>query len=126
MKKFSVMLTLFIISISLIGCQGQAKGLEIEKITIYQLKNNTNKIVIEDKESTKIIKEAVSSAKKVQGIVNVANPEYRIEFGKKTYFLWIEEKSGTIMDSEDTHTIYSISDNSTKEINMFISALYKK
>ena len=36
------------------------------------------------------------------------DPEFKIEFEKVTYFLWINEKSGVIMHAKDTHDLYSI------------------
>lgn len=51
----------------------------------------------------------------------MADPEYKIEIGEKTYFLWIDEKSGTIMHTEDTHTIYSLSNNSIKQVNELLN-----
>ena len=89
----------------------------LEKIVIYPMKSKTETLVIEDIGSIEMIKLAVENAEKQPGIVNMANPEFRIEIGEETYFLWIDEKSGTIMNSEDTHTIYSLSENSIEQVN---------
>jgi len=35
-------------------------------------------------------------------------------------FLWITKESGTIMNAEDTHTIYSLSSSSVKEVFEFV------
>jgi hypothetical protein len=119
MKKISFVLALFTLLIGLMGCQGQAAGLG--KVTIYPLNNGTNNIVLEDKEIIKKIEEAISGAEKVPGIVNIADPEYRIELEDKDYFLWINGRSGTIMDNEDTNTIHSLSKSSIKLFNNLIS-----
>jgi hypothetical protein len=126
MRKMSLVLSLFLLSISLLGCQQnsevKADNLQInteilEKITIYPLGNNAETLIIEDTETIEMIKEAVDNAEKQPGNVDMADPEFRIEIGEETYFLWIDEKYGTIMNTKDTHTIYSLSDNSIREVN---------
>jgi hypothetical protein len=133
MKKISLVLSLFLLSIGLLGCQQirevkvanpQDSAGSLEKITFYPRESNSETLVIEDRETIEIIKEAVDNAEKQPGIVNMADPEFRIAMGEETYFLWIDEKSGTIMDTEDTHTIYSLSFSSVNQINEIISYNY--
>ena len=93
----------------------------IEKITIYQMESNLSKaMVIEDTEVIRTVKEAFNGAEKVSGIVNMDDPQYKVELGEETYFLWIHEESGTIMNTKDTHTIYSLSDKSVKQVSEII------
>ncbi|MBB6451720.1 hypothetical protein HNQ94_000141 [Salirhabdus euzebyi] len=119
MKKISFVLSLFLLSIGLFGCQQNSKS--IEKITIDSMESNTETIVIEDTKTIEKIKEVFEKAEKQPGIVNMADPEYKVEVGEETYFLWIEEKSGTIMNTEDSHTIYSLSYNSIKQMDEFLN-----
>ena len=65
-------------------------------------------MVIEDTEAIRTLKEAVNGAEKNRGIVNMEDPEFKIGCEKVTYFLWINEKSGLIMNAKDTHDLYSI------------------
>ena len=60
---------------------------------------------------------AFNNAEKMPGKVDMADPEYKVEFGEESYFLWISEESGTIMNLKDTHTIYTLSKSSAKTIN---------
>ncbi|MFD1739411.1 hypothetical protein ACFSCX_23300 [Bacillus salitolerans] len=115
MKKISLVLSIVLLSIGLIGCQQNSESLE--KVTIDPMGSNSETLVIEDAKTIEIIKEAVGKAEKQPGIVDMADPEYKIEIGEETYFLWIDVKSGTIMNTEDTHTIYSLSNNSIKQVN---------
>ena len=92
----------------------------IEKITIYQMENLSKAMVIEDTEVFKTVKEAFNGAEKVPGIVNMDDPQYKVELGEETYFLWIYEISGTIMNTKDTHTIYSLSNKSVKQVSEII------
>ncbi|MBM7661118.1 hypothetical protein JOC85_001890 [Bacillus mesophilus] len=113
---------LFLISISLLGCQQTSKSLE--QVTIATIVNSSGTLVVEDKETIELIEDAVNSAEKQPGIVNMADPEFKIEIGESTYYLWIDEKFGTIMNTEDTHTIYSLSVSSVSKINELISYHY--
>ncbi|WP_010094000.1 hypothetical protein [Ornithinibacillus scapharcae] len=124
MGKRDFLIFLVLVFIGLMGCQGQAET--IEKITIYDLENSLNKLVLEDSETISMIEGAISTAKKVAGIVDMADPEYRMELGERTYFLWLDEKSGTIMNTVDTHTIYSLTDSSIKQFNELIQDWNKK
>lgn len=115
MKKISLVLSLFLLSIGLFGCQQDSESLE--KITIDSMGSKSETLVIEDAKTIEMIKEAVEKAEKQPGIVNMADPEFKIALGEETYFLWNSENSGTIMNTEDTHTIYSLSENSVKHVN---------
>ncbi|WP_047984355.1 hypothetical protein [Ornithinibacillus californiensis] len=121
MKKMGLVVILFVLSIGLFGCQQNADQSntdeKIDKVIIYPLGSSSDKLVIEDTETIKMIKEAIDHAVQQPGIVDMANPEFRIEIGEESYFLWIDEKSGTIMNTKDTHTIYSLTDNAIKEVN---------
>ena len=130
MKKMSLVLSLFLLLISLLGCQKntevkvdnpQINTESLEKITIYPRVNSSETIVIEDTKTMEMIKEAVDNAEKQPGIVNMADPEFSIKMGEETYNLWVDEKSGTIMNTEDTHTIYSLSENSIKQFNELLN-----
>ena len=85
----------------------------------YQMENTSEVMVIEDTEAIRTLKEA-NGAEKNRGIVNMEDPEFKIECEKVTYFLWINEKSGVIMNAKDTHTIYTLSESSTKQVNELI------
>ena len=36
------------------------------------------------------------------------DPEFKFEFERVTYFLWINEKARVIMNAKDTHDLYSM------------------
>jgi len=42
------------------------------------------------------------------------------------YFLWISENYGTIMNIEDTHTIYTLPETSASEVYKAINHIYIK
>ncbi|MFD1738694.1 hypothetical protein ACFSCX_19425 [Bacillus salitolerans] len=133
MKKMSLVLSLFLLSFGLFGCQensevkvdnSQVNTERLEKISIDSTESNSETLVINATETIEMINEAIENAEKQLGIINMADPEFKIEIGEETYFLWIDEKSGTIMNIEDTHTIYSLSVSSVNQINEIISYNY--
>lgn len=121
MKKFKLVALLVCLTLGLLGCQGQAEN--IERITLYDLQNSPDTLVIDGAESIKMIIEAINNAKEVAGIANMADPEYRMALGEQAFFLWLDEKSGTIMNTEDAHTIYSLTENSIKQMNELLEDL---
>jgi hypothetical protein len=76
--------------------------------------------VITDSDEISIFTKAFKNVNKTSGIVNMADPNYKVEIGKETYFLWVDELSGTIMNAKDTHTTYTLSKENAKEINQVL------
>lgn len=123
MKKLFV---LFITSgLMLIGCsqkqennltevlnKGSAETVTSTKATSLEL-NETDEI--------EIFTTAVSDSMKKPGIVNMTDPKYHFSIGEESYSLWITEDSGTIMNSKDTHTVYTLSSNSVQKIYEFVN-----
>ncbi len=94
-----------------------------EQISIYKMEKETKQTVLTKKDDIKIIKKAINGANKQPGIVDMAEPQFKINLGEESYFLWItksDKTKGTIMNAEDTHTIYSLSENSSKELNKIL------
>lgn len=59
---------------------------------------------------------AFKQAKKDPGVAEMPEPEYKVEFGEESYYLWIDKEYGTIMNFNDTHTTYTLSKGSAKII----------
>ncbi|TYR72541.1 hypothetical protein FZC79_22450 [Rossellomorea vietnamensis] len=85
------------------------------------MEKGSGRLVIEEPDTIEMITEAINKAEKQPGIVNMADPQFKIVHGKETYFLWISEKSETIMNAEDTHTIYSLNDYSIQQVNALLN-----
>ena len=83
--------------------------------------NKESSLELKETEEVEIFTKAVSDSKKEPGIVNMTNPQYKFSIGEESYLLWITEDSGTIMNTKDTHTIYTLSSNSVQEIYEFVS-----
>ncbi|MFF2753044.1 hypothetical protein ACFVR1_04700 [Psychrobacillus sp. NPDC058041] len=78
--------------------------------------------LIELKETNEldVFSRAVSDSTKEQGISYIAYPEYIFDLGEESYFLWVTEVNGIIMNTKDTYTIFSLSNSSLKEVKEVI------
>jgi PBP1b-binding outer membrane lipoprotein LpoB len=77
-------------------------------------------LVLNDSTEIDLFAKAVNDSIKEPGIVNMIDPQYKFDLDGDTFYLWITAESGTIMNTKDTHTIYSLSKNSVKEIYEFV------
>ncbi|MFC4184441.1 hypothetical protein [Saccharococcus thermophilus] len=65
--------------------------------------------------------DAIKKAKKVNSIVDVVKPDFllKIAFENKTtskHYLWLSSDSGSIINKEDTHTIYTLPSNIIEDL----------
>jgi hypothetical protein len=112
---------ILLLSLMLLGaCSNET----LEEATIFDFVNGSDKVVLTDKASIEMIIDAINGAKKQPGIVDMADPQYKINLGEEIYFLWLTRSDGTIgtiMNAKDTHTIYTLSERSTKQlINLLV------
>ncbi|MDQ0207909.1 hypothetical protein [Alkalicoccobacillus murimartini] len=125
-KRLFVMMILICLLALFIGCQQEERtptepgilsvGEDTNQIIVSKMKGS-EEIVFEDRESIDALQEILVSAIKEEGIVDMAEAEYIIDFyqdeeKQQSLFMWIGEEGegkGTFMKPEDTHTIYSVS-----------------
>lgn len=132
MKKsilFVVCLTLLAVTLS--ACQlketNKLPNASLKQVSISNSKEfgrvNTDFFKgYEDKETLDKIKKALSNAVKAEGVVDMAEPEYDLKVvdtagNEQGYHLWVGEKGqvSTLMNVEDTHTIYTIPEELTSQ-----------
>ncbi len=100
-----------------------------EQVIIYEMdsfqqtKQGSLKIITDQNEIS-ILKTAFNRTKKNPGIVNVADPHYKVELGKEAYFLWVTEEYGTIMNINDTNTTYSLLKKSSIDVYKLTEIYY--
>ena len=119
MKKMLILL--IIIGLFLVGCS--QKEQPETSVTVAKSNSETKMELLDLKETSEIaiFSTAVSDSTKEPGIRLMANPQYKFSLGEDSYFLWITEDEGTVMNTKDTHTIYSLSTSSIKEVNEFVN-----
>lgn len=118
MKKLFVLFIAF--AFILTGCSKEQENKlseapiesDTETVTFAKVKS----LELKETDEIEIFTKAVNDSKKEPGSVNMTTPHYRFSIGEETFFLWISEDSGTIMNGKETHTIYSLSNSSVKEI----------
>lgn len=121
MKKYLLILILLLTClVSLSSCSAGAKEVKVYEMASFSETKEESLMTITDKKQLKQLQKAFGSAKKQPGIANMADPQYKVEIGKETYFLWLDQDHGTIMDVKDTHTIYTLSEKSVKHIHAII------
>ncbi|WP_409271251.1 hypothetical protein V1499_17770 [Neobacillus sp. SCS-31] len=123
MAKLLKAVICFLAVLGLLSCSN-ANGVSGE-ITVRTL-NGDEKIVLTDKTSIQTVKQAIMSAERVPGIVDVTFADFRMIAGEETYDLWLREDSGSIMNLKDTHTIYTLTAKSAKELNELLEPIIDK
>lgn len=95
---------------------------EISKVSISKSKGNDTTVFNDDK-SIETFNTIFTSAVKEKGIVNMSNPEFYIDVvysneNKQSFHLWVGKKGekSTLMRTDDTHTIYTVSEEMTDKL----------
>nr|WP_251046426.1 hypothetical protein [Oceanobacillus sp. ISL-73] len=116
--------------IILISCSFLENGLikgDVQSIQIAKSKgfgsyaSNDFLNEIRDKEKVKLFKDAINSAVKQSGVVDMIDPIYDVKLisdddQTQELYLWLYETSGSVMTVEDTHTVYSISEKNAEKL----------
>jgi hypothetical protein len=123
-KGFIMWIMLFVFASILVGCSAGSE--KVSKVSIYKMENfddvkEDSLVTFTEENAIKQFKKAFKSAKKQPGIADIADPEYKVILGGKSYFLWLSSEDGTIMYVNDTHAIYTLSDDAVKFINELLS-----
>lgn len=116
-KMFPLYLVLFLCLLTM-GCSFTEKN---KKVNVYKTESFSESkensiITFTDSKVVGNFMRAFKNAKKQPGIVNMAAPDYKVKLGSASYFLWISEEQGTMINVDDTNTIFTISKNETKII----------
>lgn len=135
MKRSIILLLFALMAIILFGCQPEKEAVEAEEVMsetegkkiegllgkdgIVKMELSETKgvdpVVYEAAGELEIFRDIFSSADKEPGIVNMSDPEFYLkvvmENGEKRYLnLWLggEGDMASLMNIEDTHTIYTV------------------
>ncbi|RAZ81269.1 hypothetical protein [Planococcus halotolerans] len=132
MKRVIILLLFTLMATVLFGCQPEKAAVEVEeakngleaeellaegeiaKVELSEVKG-VNPLVYDDTDELEIFRDLFSSADKEPGIVNMGDPEFYLkvimEDGEKRYLnLWLggEGETASLMNIEDTHTVYTV------------------
>lgn len=92
--------------------QKPVEELMIFKSVDFSSIKETPVVTLTDDEQIQTVIKAVKHAKKLPGVADVVEPDFEIKFGETTYFLWIGEEGGSVMNKRNSHTMYQLSDSS--------------
>lgn len=124
--NLKIVFVIIIVLFTFIALSGCNNSTEIKEVKVYEMndfdqeKENSLKTF---NKSTEIgaFEEEFNQMKKHDGVVDIVEPEYKVEIGNKTYFIWLSEDVATVMDADDTNTVYSLTKNATKSLNQLIN-----
>ena len=121
-----------LISLILLGCQSDGKNgktdVEISKVSISRSRgfgkvNSDFMTVYKNEEALTLFENVISNAVKEPGVVDMPKPEFDLQViytdgTSQGYHLWVGEKGqrSTLMNIDDTHAIYSISNEMTNQL----------
>ena len=123
LKRLSLLLMAVVFTLFFVGgCSSK----NLQKVDVYEMESfsDIKKDSLTSFTDSNVVSDfvkAFNNAKKEPGIVDMADPKYKVEIGSETYFLWISEEHGTIMNVKNTHTVYSMSKISAKTINELLN-----
>ena len=126
-----ILLLIALFSTVLMGCQitpSDSSLSDVEKIELLKVEGFTNTAVLKtitEKEQIEAILIAIETSEQISGILNVTAPDYSLKLyyknsETKTYYLWLSklgsDYNGMIMDTEDTHTGFTLDGMSAKNL----------
>lgn len=132
MRSLSIALSFILLSF-LTSCFSNINEADIEEMEFYQTDNynSTDLELITSSDDAEVIEDFVgliNNSSRQSGAVDMVEPHYELillEDGQvmHEYFVWsFEGSSASIMDKEDTHTLYSVQDDDRQKLEDFISA----
>lgn len=77
-------------------------------------------IDLKDKDKITIFKNAIKDATKNLNRYYLVNPDYSFTLDEDTYYLWLSEDEGSIMNAKDIYATFLLSKNSLNEIDKIL------
>lgn len=130
MKKLPVVLMCLLVAAVLSACQNGLISTEqrnADELVLHQMerfgevKENT-RTEVTDTQAIELFADAISRADKLQGIADVIDPDFQLDFGGKTFYLWVSEDQGSVMDESDTHTLYTLKEKDAEALYSYLSS----
>lgn len=119
MKKTIFLLFIIIVMAILVSaCSSaqQSESISMTKMNKSEDAVRNSTVEISDSDEIDALKTAIRKANRLPGIVDVAAPDFTFEIGEDSYYLWIQEDAGSIMNTNDTHTLYTLQKQNAKEV----------
>lgn len=129
-KIFTAFLAISLLGIVLIGCSTSSFNIKSKEVStvklsyfidFHRIPENFIK-TFDDEKDIKGIIDAINNSEELKGDVDIDGADYNLHLyfndgTTKVFYLWIEESySGSIMEIENTHTLYKLSNNSAEKL----------
>ncbi|MGB6780339.1 MAG: hypothetical protein WBE33_16415 [Planococcus citreus] len=130
MRKLQVIVMFLFMIVILSACQNgllNAEQQSVDKIVLHQMKSfgevmENSRVEVTDEQTIELFAEAISRADKVSGVADVVDPDFKVEFGEKEFYLWVSADHGSVMDEADTHTLYTMEEKHAEQFYSFFSS----
>ncbi|OOE14432.1 hypothetical protein [Fictibacillus arsenicus] len=103
------------------------EGISVSRVgeDMIDIKSPHVKYTQENKIQLQTFVEAITRAKKQNGVVKIGNSDYILDvaFEDQTnsqYMLWLNSERGLIMNNKDTHTLYDLPADVIKDLNSYV------
>ncbi len=128
-ERIGTLVALTVLTIALIGCGSndfRTDGIEevhISESDGFSSFQDRDVITYDELEDVKVFADMIRNAEQQPGVVNMATPEYDVEvqYQDETvdrYYVWLGDLGmpTSIMDVNDTHTVYLVPADVTDEL----------
>ena len=130
MKKLPVVLMGLFAAVILSACQNgliSAEQRNADKLILHQMERfgelrESTRTEVTDAQTIELFADAISRADKLQGVANVVDPDFQLDFGGKTFYLWVSEDQGSVMDESDTHALYTLKAKDAEALYSYLSS----
>ncbi len=108
------------------GIDEEIKQVTLKKAGSHNPADSTLIKTFDDNETIALFNRALKSAVPMMGILNTAEPDYLFQLtsenSKHSFFLWLDEsvEQAMLVDTEDSHTGYTISKKATAELKKLL------
>ncbi|MFJ7736217.1 hypothetical protein ACIQ2D_07700 [Lysinibacillus sp. NPDC097287] len=130
MKKTLFLTVIGVVFLVLTACSNgdrqdgnsKVKSITIQEMISFKETKRNSKKKISNVDDVKKVVDAFSNAFQEPGIVDMDDPEFKVKIERERYYLWFSDdgRSATIMNVDDTNTVYSMS--STEGIHKIFHA----
>lgn len=101
---------------------GEVKQVDVYKMESFDQVQKDSLVTFKSKEEIKVFEKAFTHLKKKKGKVDIMDPEYKVELGDKSYFMWLNQEKVAVMDTEDTDTLYLLTEDNSKRIQKIMDS----
>ncbi|MGM0897016.1 MAG: hypothetical protein ACQEV0_03900 [Bacillota bacterium] len=130
MRKLQVIAMFLLITFILSECQNgllNAEQQSAKKIVLHQMKSfgqvkENSQLEVTDEQTIGLFAEAISSADKVSGVADEVDPDFKVGFGEKEFYIWVAEGHGSVLEVAGDYTLYNLEGEHAEQLYSFFSS----